>query len=235
LHSHQFADNANIIAIRTLSAITGYVIGFLIIFGGKFIDPQNVQISTTETLLWPFITCVTGFFIAYHIDTTIPKKRDIFNSAILQAVVTSVVAITTCFLLDKQDIILYNATVTICFFIGYSIGYTYAHGYRNRERLNLIAQDRGRSMDRIKCNLPINIVEDGAKIPCQVLDINVNGVKINRPLKKTVGQKFDIIFDSSLKVTGELIRKTKECAVLRILGNNRQKGRKIQTFIDQNA
>lgn len=234
LYTHRFVALNNKITIRTISSMIGYMTGLVIIVAGHYLRFHNTEFFSSSTFLWPIITAITGCYIAYHLETTIPEKRSPFGSAFQQGLVTGTTAFVICLLLETQDALFFTTAVLIGFSVGFSIGFIYPFGYKNREKLNLEMKDCGRSMHRFECAFPIRLQKGEREIPCQTIDINVNSVKLASSIDLPENSRFDIVFSNSLKVPGILLRKAANSAVLKLMYTDRRTGRMIQAFIDQN-
>ena len=88
-------------------------------------------------------------------------------------------------------------------------------------------------MHRFTCSLPIKIATEPETVECKTIDIHVGAIKVNTALEGSIGQRFDVAFNSALAVAGILVRKTKDTAVLKLLYNEVVNGYGIQALIDQ--
>ena len=184
----------------SIGAAVGYLAGFAIImFYILNFSPNDIESPTTMALKiwpWPMIPATTAGFIIYYLYSLGVHRRRLAEGLIQGAAMGVMAALSYAISSGLQgnpiNLLFLAYCSMVCSLTGFAIGWTFPEEYRRRRNSDKARNNR-RHQPRIALSTKGTLIVGDQKIPCETINMSIDGAKLATDCPKEVGT--DVLFN----------------------------------------
>ncbi len=230
------SNSTFVFGLRTdisIGAVAGYLAGFAIImFYVLTLTDNDIDGSAKMDLIniwpWPMIPATTAGFIIYYLCSLGVDRKRLAEGSIQGAAMGTVAALAYIISAGLRgvdvDFSFLAYCSIVCCLVGFVIGWTFPEEYRRRRNRDKARSNR-RSNPRIALAATGTMIVGDQKIPCQTVNLSMDGAKLAANCPHEVGTDVLLDIDDVGSIKAVVKRKEGEKTFLQLFPTDEISGR----------